>query len=46
MREALDMMPFVYAAYAITIAGTLGLIGWSWLDMRRAEQRREEAKRK
>ncbi|GGD89537.1 hypothetical protein GCM10011515_06490 [Tsuneonella deserti] len=43
MRETLDQWPFVIAAYAIGIAGTLVLIGWSWLAMRRAERRREKA---
>ena len=46
MRENLDMMAFVYAAYAVTIVSTLLLLGWSWFDMRRAERRREKAKRK
>ena len=46
MRESLDHWPFVIAAYAIAILGTLALIGWSWLAMRRAEMRREEAKRR
>jgi heme exporter protein CcmD len=46
MREALDPWPFVIAAYALTVAATLALVGWSWLAMRRAEKRREEAKAK
>ena len=46
MRESLDHWPFVIAAYAIGIIGTLALVAWSWLAMRRAEARREEAKRK
>ena len=46
MREALDMMPFVYAAYAVCIVSTLALLGWSWADMRSAEKRREESRRK
>ena len=29
--------PFVIGAYAIALAGTLGLSLWSWLTMRRAE---------
>ncbi len=29
--------PFIIAAYAITAIGTLGVAGWAWLDMRRAE---------
>lgn len=45
MREALDPWPFVIAAYAIGIAGTLVLVGWSWLAMRRAERRREQVGR-
>jgi hypothetical protein len=41
MREALDPWPFVVAAYAIGVLGTLVLVGWSWLAMRRAERRRD-----
>ena len=46
MREALDQMTFVYAAYLIGIGGTVAMIGWSWIAMKRAEARRERAKRK
>lgn len=46
MREALDEWSFVTAAYIVGIAGTLALLGWSWLAMRRAEKRRDEARRK
>lgn len=46
MREALDQWNFVIAAYAVVIIGTLGMVAWSWLAMKRAEIRREEAKRK
>ena len=46
MREALDHWPFVIAAYAVAILATLALVGWSWLSMRKAEKRREEARRK
>ena len=46
MRESLDPWPFVLAAYALGIASTLVLVGWSWLAMRRAEKRREEARGK
>lgn len=45
MREALDHWPFVLASYALGIGGTLLLVGWSWLAMRRAERRRDEAQR-
>lgn len=44
MREALDPWSFVVAAYAIGVGATLLLIAWSWLAMRRAEQRREQAR--
>lgn len=44
MREGLDPWPFVIAAYALGVGVTLLLAGWSWLAMRRAEKRREEAR--
>ena len=44
MREALDPWPFVIAAYALSVGATLALVTWSWLAMRRAEKRREEAR--
>lgn len=46
MREALDQWNFVIAAYAVGIGGTLLVTGWSWLDMRRAEARRDKVRRK
>jgi hypothetical protein len=46
MREALDQWTFVVAAYAVTIAGTLMLVAWSWLEMRLAESRRDAGRRK
>jgi len=46
MREALDMMPFVYAAYAVCVISTLALAGWSWSSMIAAEKRREESRKK
>ena len=46
MREALDPWIFVNVTYAIGIAGTLGMIAWSWFEMRRAERRRDELRRK
>ena len=45
MREALDPWPFVIAAYAIGIGGTLLLVAWSWIAMRRAERRRDGARK-
>jgi uncharacterized membrane protein YgdD (TMEM256/DUF423 family) len=34
-----DAWPFVIAAYAVAIGGTLALVGWALLAMRRAEAR-------
>lgn len=45
MRESLDHWPFILAAYALGIGATLLLVGWSWLAMRRAERKRDEARR-
>jgi hypothetical protein len=45
MRETLDPWPFVIAAYAAGVIGTLVLLGWSWLAMRRAERRRDGPRR-
>jgi len=33
-----DPWPFIIAAYAIAILGTLALTYWSWRAMRRAER--------
>ncbi|MGE5953674.1 MAG: hypothetical protein ACM308_08680 [Qipengyuania vulgaris] len=46
MREALDQWTFVYAAYAIGVGGTLAMMSWSWLAMKRAEARREKARQR
>ncbi len=46
MREALDQWLFVYAAYGVSLLGTLGLAAWSWLAMHAAEARREASRRK
>ncbi len=42
--ESLDQWPFVLAAYAVGVGGTLILVGWSWIQMRRAERRREKSR--
>ena len=34
------------AAYALAIVATLALVAWSWIAMKRAEKRREEARGK
>ena len=46
MREALDQWDFVIAAYAVGLVGTLAMLVWSWLTMRRAEKRRDEVRRR
>jgi hypothetical protein len=46
MREALDQWNFVLAAYAVGIVGTLGMVAWAWLSMRRAEKRRDESRKR
>ena len=45
MREVFDPWTFIAAAYALGVGGTLLMIGWSWLAMRRAEDRRERSRR-
>jgi hypothetical protein len=44
MREVLNPWTFVIAAYAIGVASTLALTGWSWIAMRRAEARRDRSR--
>ena len=44
MREVLNEWDFVIAAYAIGIVGTLVMVAWSWIAMRRAEARRERSR--
>lgn len=46
MHERLDQWDFVMAALAIGVIGTLVLVGWSLLAMRRAEQRRDKVRGK
>ena len=38
MMLKVDPLPFIIAAYAITILGTLAVTFWSWRAMRKAEQ--------
>lgn len=35
---SVDAWPFIAAAYALTVLGTLALTLWSWRAMRRAER--------
>jgi hypothetical protein len=44
MREGLDPWPYIAAAYALAVIGTLVLTGWAWWAMRRAEQLRDRAR--
>lgn len=46
MREALDHWTFVLAAYAVGVIGTLGMVAWAWLSMRRAEKRRDQSRKR
>jgi uncharacterized membrane protein YgdD (TMEM256/DUF423 family) len=39
--SAADAWPFVIAAYVVAIGGTLALVGWALVAMRRAEARAE-----
>jgi hypothetical protein len=39
MSATLDAWPFVIAAYAVAVGGTLGLLGWALLALRRSEAR-------
>lgn len=44
MRELLDPRPFIDAAYALGVGGTMLLVAWSWLAMTRAEARRNRSR--
>lgn len=46
MREALDPWTFVIAAYAIGVGATLTMVLWSILSMKRAEKRRDDARKR
>ncbi len=42
----IDPWPFIIAAYAITLVGTLAVTFWSWRAMRRAERDAEALNRR
>lgn len=44
MSEGLNHWTFVIASYAIGVGGTVLLVSWSWLEMRRAEARRDRSR--
>ncbi|EQB09770.1 hypothetical protein [Novosphingobium lindaniclasticum] len=46
MREAMDPWTFVAASYVVGLGATLGLVAWSLLSMRRAEKRRDAARKR
>jgi hypothetical protein len=37
-------LAFIAGAYAIAVIGTVGLTGWSWIAMRRAEREADALK--
>lgn len=39
MNAALNAWPYVIAAYAVAVSGTIGLVLWSVAALRRAEAR-------
>ncbi len=45
MHETFAQWPYVIAAYCLGVSATLGLVASSWLAMRRAEKRRDEARK-
>ncbi|WP_334183616.1 hypothetical protein [Novosphingobium sp.] len=46
MREAMNPWTFVVAAYAVGLGATLAMVAWSLLSMKRAESRRDEARKR
>ncbi|WP_197063505.1 hypothetical protein [Novosphingobium malaysiense] len=46
MREALDPWTFVVASYAIGVGATAAMVTWSLMAMKRAEKRRDEARKR
>ena len=45
MSAAMNAWPFVIAAYTVAILGTLGLIAWAAIGLRRAEKRADALER-
>ena len=43
--SALNAWPFVIGAYAVAVSGTLGLIAWAAIALRRAEKRADALER-
>ena len=45
MQETFAQWPYVIAAYALGVGATLAMVATSWMAMRRAEKRRDEARK-
>ena len=46
MREAMDPWTFVVASYVIGVGAPTAMVAWSLLSMKRAEKRREQARKR
>jgi hypothetical protein len=46
MMMTVDPTPFIVAAYAITVIGTLAVTVWSWRAMKKAERDAEALTRR
>jgi hypothetical protein len=42
----MNAWPFIIGAYALSVLGTVGLVGWSLASMRRAEKQAESLSRR
>ena len=42
----MNPLPFIIGAYALALAGTIGLAAWSYFAMRRAEKQAEALSRR
>ncbi len=46
VREALNQWNFVIAAYVVGVGGTVAMIAWSWVAMKRTEAKRDAVKQR
>ena len=46
MREDLNQWDFVWLAYGVAAVALIALVIWAWRAMRRAEVRRDAARRR
>ena len=42
----MNPLPFIIGAYALTFVGSIGLAGWSYFAMRRAEKQADALSRR